>query len=184
MLDSAQLLQELAAIHMDLLGNKQLLSAYQDLATPGTSGGFTTSTGAIVRPWIDEPDGSVPFDEQFGIALPNPPPAAEAVVLTFQVPVGYDGVIKALSNNFLGGGFVDFSGQIQWRILADGRPIRNFSNILANKGTVAAGRIISPIRIYSGQVITYTVTHIANIGLIGQVVCSLTGYIYPTGKNN
>lgn len=183
MLDSAQQLQELAAIHMDLLGNKQLLSAYQDLATPGGSSPISGSLGAILRPWIDEPDGSVPFDEQFGVALPVAF-GVETVVLSFQVPIGYDGVIKAISNNFLGGGFVDFSGDIRWRILADGKPIRNFSNILANKGTIAAGRIISPIRVYSGQVINYIVNHIANVGLVGQVVCSLNGYIYPSGKSS
>ena len=183
MLDSTQQLQELAAIHMELLGGKQLLSAYQDLSTPGPGGSLTGTLGAVIRPWIDEPDGSVPFDEQFGIALPAVF-GVETVVLSFQVPIGYDGVIKAISNNFLGGGFVDFSGHIQWRILADGKPIRNFSNILANKGTIAAGRIISPIRVYSGQVINYTVNHLANVGLVGQVVCSLTGYIYPSGKNS
>lgn len=164
-------LQELAAIHQDLLGIRGMLSRLDPPTTPNT-------ITAISRPWIDEPDGSIPFDEQNGIALPAVG-AGETVVLAFIVPEGFNGVIKWLSNNFLGGGFVAFTGDIIWRILADNRPIRNFSNIQAEKGTTNIPREISPIRIYSGQTIQFMVNHVANAALAGQVVCSLVGYIYP-----
>jgi hypothetical protein len=178
-LTSSQSLQELAAMHQEVLGVKGFLFAYEQAAN---SGGFLSgANGIVLRPWIDEPEGSVPFDEQGGITLPAIGPGF-STVLSFQVPLGYDGVIKYLSNNFLGGGFVDFSGDIVWQILADNRPIRNFSNIRANKGTTGIPRPVSPIRIYSGQVISYVVNHFANIGLAGQVVVSLTGYLYPSGK--
>lgn len=169
-------LQELANIHQELIGSKGILAS--TFITPNP----TINPTDVLRPWIDEPGGSIPFDEQNGIALPAVG-AGASTVLSFQVPLGYDGVIKYISNNFLGGGFVDFSGDIQLQILADGRPIRNFSNILANKGTPGLQRPISPIRIYSGQIISYTVNHLANVGLAGNVVCSLTGYIYPSRQN-
>lgn len=178
-LTSSQSLQELAAMHQEVLGVRGFLFAYE---STNQGGGLAIgANGVVLRPWIDEPEGSVPFDEQDGITLPAVG-AGFATVLSFQMPLGYDGVIKFLSNNFLGGGFVDFSGDIIWAILADGRPIRNFSNIRANKGTVTIPRPISPIRVYSGQLIRYVVNHVANVGLAGQVICSLDGYLYPSGK--
>lgn len=131
----------------------------------------------VKRPWIDEPSGSNPFDEQYGIDLPAV--GISAIVLSYLVPDGYDGVIKYISNNVNFGGFVQFSGDIVWRLLINKRPVRNFSNVLATKGTIEQGRAISPLRIYSGNLVEWEVTHVANGVLAGQVICSFTGYIYP-----
>ena len=131
------------------------------------------------RPWIDEPDGSVPFDPQGGVAIGNPPPAAQQVVLSMLVPTGYDGVIKAISCN-TAFPFNDFSGDLVWRLLQNGRAVRNFDNILAQKGTVQQPRNISPIRIYSGDLVQFVVTHIANVALNGNIICTLGGYFYPS----
>lgn len=161
---------DLANMHLDLIGYRGMLAQANQGDVPG-------NTVIIKRPWIDEPEGSVPFDEQNGIALPALP--GDTVVMTFIVPNGYDGVIKWISNNFLGGGFVPFSGDIVWRIFADQKPVRNFQAIQSEKGTQFIPRSISPIRIYSGQTITYTVNHVANVALAGQVICSMVGYIYP-----
>jgi hypothetical protein len=138
----------------------------------------------VKRPWIDEPDGSLPFDPQNGIAIGLPPlPAATQVVLSMPVPVGYDGVIKYLSCN-TAFPFNDFSGDLVWQLRQNGRPIRNFDNILAQKGTTGIPRPISPIRIYSGDLIEWVVTHVANVGLNGFVICSLNGYFYPIQGNS
>jgi len=130
------------------------------------------------RPWIDEPSGSDPFDQQMGINLPVA--AGDTVVGSLFCPVGYDGVIKSVSNNVNFGGFVQFSGDIVWRLLIDGRPVRNFENILSEKGSITQPRTISPIRIYSGQTAQWIVNHVANGLLSGQVICSLGGYFYPS----
>lgn len=171
-------LQELAILHQAKLGDGGFFSQFSP-----DSGGVNPSFQGLPeytrRPWLDPPDGAVPFDEQDGIALPMVL-GVDTTVLTFQVPDGFDGVINGVSNNFLGGGFVAFTGDIIWRILADGKAIRNFQNIRAEKGTVQQTRSVSPIRIFSKQTITYVVDHIANPLLNGQVVCSLTGYYYPS----
>lgn len=130
-------------------------------------------------PWVDPPPGFVSFDPQSSIVLPAAA-AAETVVLTMDVPQGYDGVIKYISNNLTGGGFVQGSGDIVWRIREDGRPIRNFGNITSEKGSIARPRQVEGIRIYSAQRITYTVEHVANAALTGRTVCSLNGYFYPS----
>jgi hypothetical protein len=131
----------------------------------------------VKRPWIDEPDGSEPFDPQNGVAL-GVISANPQVILNLQVPTGSDGVIKFLSCNTTFP-FNDFSGDLQWQLRQNGRPIRNFDNILAQKGTIQIPRPISPIRIYSGDLIQWVVFHLANAGLNGNVVCSLNGYFYP-----
>ena len=133
----------------------------------------------IKRPWIDEPSGSVSFDEQGGVAL-GVVGAGPQIVLTVNVPRGFDGVIKNLSNNVNFGGFVQFSGDIVWRLKINGRPVKNYSNILAEKGTTQEPRAISPIRIYSGDIVTWEVEHVANVLLVGQIICSLGGYQYPS----
>lgn len=132
----------------------------------------------VKKPWIDEPDGSVPFDPQNGVALGAISAVIPQVILNMLVPVGFDGVIKRLSCNTVFP-FNNFSGDLQWQLRQNGRPIRNFDNILAQKGTIEIPREISPIRIYSGDLIQWVVFHLANVGLNGQVVCSLNGYFYP-----
>ena len=152
------------------------------------SAGTENENVVVKRPWLEPPEGYSPFDAQDGIDLPvvgaastTPLTSATgaAVVLTFVVDNGYDGVINFLSDNFLGGGFQDFSGDIIWQLYADSAPIRNFNNITAQKGTVEQPRTVSPIRIYSGQTISFVVIHAANVTLNGPVVCTLTGYTYP-----
>lgn len=133
----------------------------------------------VKRPWIDEPSGSVSFDQQGGVTLAAAPSAPQ-VVLEFDVPNGFDGVIKNLSCNVNFGGFVQFSGDLIWRLKQNGRPIKNYSNITAEKGTINEPRVISPIRIYSGDIITWEVEHPSNALLAGQIICSLGGYTYPS----
>lgn len=130
------------------------------------------------RPWIDEPDGSVPFDPQNGIALGGISAIVFQVIMSFQVPVGSDGVIKFLNCNTTFP-FNDFSGDLVWQLRQNGRPIRNFDNIRNQKGTVAIPRTISPIRIYSADLIEWVVFHLANAGLNGNIVCGINGYTYP-----
>ena len=130
------------------------------------------------RPWIDEPSGSIPFDEQGGVAVPAV--GSESIVLTFPVPSGYDGVVKRLSCNLTFCGFVEFSGDVVWRLEINGKAVRNFSKIQIEKGTIEIPREISPLRLYSGDIIKWWIFHAANAGLVGSTVCSLNGYIYPS----
>jgi hypothetical protein len=131
----------------------------------------------IKRPWLEPPEGYSSFDSQQGGALPIVGGLLTLVMLT--VDPGWDGVINFLSCNFVGGGFQDFSGSIVWSLYRNSSPIRNYNNITAQKGTVQQQRQISPIRIYSGDVITFQITHPNNVALNGNVVCSITGYTYP-----
>lgn len=170
-----QELTELVTIHQARLGDGGFFTSNPDTNAPPAGDGTIEISK---RPWLDPPLGFYPFDEQDGNDLPAIG-AGFVVVLSFKVPNGSDGVINYISNNFAAGGFTPFSGDIIWQILADGRAIRNFENIKAEKGTVEKGRKISPIRVYSNQLVQYTVKHVANVALAGQVICSCNGYYYP-----
>lgn len=132
------------------------------------------------KPWLYEPEGSVSYDDQNGIALPAGMPSGFTLVESFIVPQGYDGVIKRISCNFGGGGFEQFSGDIIWQLRINGKPVRNYNNIRAEKGTIYIPKEISPIRLYSNDLVEWYVNHIANVGLSGQIITSLSGYLYPS----
>lgn len=173
--DSGMVLNELAAAHA------RFLVGY-DLIGTGTGGGTSDSSGiptlTIRRPWLDPPDGYVPYDEQ---SVQDLPAVGGSVVLTtITVPDGMDGVINAISWNFVGGSFSQGSGDIVVQIRRNTAPIRNFQNILVEKGSVDIPRTISPIRVYSKDVIDIFVTHAANVALNGSVVGCLQGYFYPS----
>lgn len=127
-------------------------------------------------PWIVPPSGFLSFDENN--AIPVPAIGTTATILSFQVPDGFDGIIKRISQNYLGGGFSDGSGDLIWRITLDGRPVKNYSNMIVQLGATATPREISGIRIQSGQIVGYTVTHVNN-PLPDNTVATAGGWYYP-----
>lgn len=134
-------------------------------------------TNNVDRPWLNPSEGHLPFMERS--TVPMPAIGATSVVLQFVVPNGFDGTIKRLSNNYIGGGFVSGSGDLIWRILADGRAIKNFHNITSEFGNLSSPLDVDYIRIFSGQLIQFTVTHVANAALANSTTCHLAGYYYP-----
>ena len=129
-------------------------------------------------PWISPPHGSYPFFPK--TQVPVPAVGASSIALTMQVPNGQDGVIKKFSFNYIGGGFVNGSGDLVWRILIDGRAARNASNIQSEMGTQDAPfELTMPIRIYSGQTIQIQISHVANVTLNEDTLVMLEGYFYP-----
>ena len=177
----------LVAMH-DAIATSNVLASTN---TQGSTQGVPP-TLSIKRPWLEEPEGALSFDYQAGVTLPAVGAASTtnltsatgaAAVLNsdgpFIVPNGYDGVINQLSCNFNGAAFQDFSGDITWILFADSKPVNYYNNIVAQKGTVAQPRKISPLRLYSGVTYTWVVIHNSNGALNGQVVCTMTGYTYP-----
>jgi hypothetical protein len=134
-------------------------------------------TSGGMPPWVIPPAGADPFDAsnvvQIGVI------GTTTTILSLLVPYGYDGVIKRFYHNYLGSGLVDGNGDVIWRMLADGRPIKNFGNILTQMGSANTPRLTDGIRIFSGQLITYVIYHSANALLTDLVTSSLAGYFYP-----
>jgi len=171
-------LANLAAWHMQRIGNTGMLAAPPEGTSLLPLGSIPNPAATQRRVWLDEPPGSIPFDEQNTIPIPLTP-GVDVPVLTMVVPQGYDGVIKWISNNVNHEVPPFDAGELIWKIIINGRPVRNFGNILQQKGTIAQGREISPIRVFSGDVVVYTVQTAGIIGF-GETICSLTGYFYPS----
>jgi hypothetical protein len=109
-------------------------------------------------------------------------------VLTERVPYGYDGVIEDVVCEVVadaGTGFTEGSGDITWRLSADGRYLRDEGNL-----TITVGSLITPspvgrgmIRVFSGNLLKFDVVFAVgaevNINPQARIVCSITGWYYP-----
>jgi hypothetical protein len=173
-------LANLAMWHWERIGNTGMLAAPPEGAANLPMGMPANPVATSQRVWVNEPPGSVPFHEKGAINIAGAPtPGINQTVLMFRVPDGFDGVIKYISNNISDPGFVEGSGDLIWMITINGRPVRNFGNIVFQNGTTAQGLIVSPIRVFSGQTVAFTVQYAAG-AIAGQAICSLSGYYYPS----
>lgn len=171
-------LANLALWHMQRIGNTGMLAAPPEPVSLQPLGSMPNPASTQRRVWLDEPPGSVPFDEQNTIPIPSVP-NVDVPVLIMTVPQGYDGVIKWISNNVNHAVPAFDAGQLIWKIFINGRPARNFGDIRQEKGTISQGREISPLRIFSGNQVIYMVNSNGTI-TAGETICSLTGYFYPS----
>lgn len=135
-------------------------------------------------PWVDPPDNFEGFDLTAAIATPAVG-AGETRVLSYRVPRGFDGVVKGLVHNYIGGGFQQGAGGIIWRISIDGQWVRHYDAMLVTFGSVQYPRPISGIRIGENQLVEYWVNVAGGAGLVysaeTQIVCGISGWIYPRG---
>lgn len=114
--------------------------------------------------------------------------AADLTILSFTVPIGRNGVINKVANNFVGGGWTEGTGDIIWRILVDGAPppaANSYAAIPASLGSPANPTEISGFRIFENQVISVVVFNNGSgpnggVTPAGQLVgARLCGYLYP-----
>jgi hypothetical protein len=136
-------------------------------------------------PWVQPPEGSQNIIPGAAIALPIVG-AGETLVLSYISPAGWDSYLDKIRLQFLGQGFQDYSGDLIWRVLVDGRPVSpDFNATLTQLGS---GQIFlelkCPIRVKSQQILTGTIIHAGNIGLNGNVVVAFAGYRSPNLNAN
>jgi hypothetical protein len=108
-------------------------------------------------------------------------------ILSFKVPLGHNGIINKVACNFVGGGWVEGSGDVIWRILVDGTPppgATSYDSIVASLGSPASPVPISGFRIYENQtlmLVAFNNPAGPNGGVVvaGQRVgARLLGYLY------
>jgi hypothetical protein len=130
---------------------------------------------------VRAPANSIPFRKVAGI--PTPLPGPDTVVLDFQVPTGYDGLLTGCFNVYTGPGFGEGNGDIEWRILINKVYGVQLGQILVTLGSQASAYSIDGgIQIQSGQRIQYIV-NVPNLSggilpLNSQIVCGLEGLFY------
>lgn len=144
---------------------------------------FSGEQGA--RPWVEPPPGAITFNPDKAIPLPDPADT-DVVVLSFRVPLAYDGILLAQYHAYRGSGtFVEGSGDIIWRVRVNGRYLRDMGNMQVSIGSP---QTLSPcpggLWLHSGNLVEYVVSApngTGNLPLPGQgnILAGLHGWFFP-----
>lgn len=151
------------------------------------------SANPTYYPWAIIPPDGKSFDIVATIGMPAagggvaPSPGTETVVLTYKCPLGYNGIVYRISNNFLGPTFNPQLPSIVWRIrngpsISNSKFVDNYNNIVVEFGSTAFPREISGIFVKSGQTLLYTVQNgdpTLPVSPVTQTTCCLSGFIWP-----
>jgi hypothetical protein len=164
----------------------QELSPPSNITAPSTVGQQpSTPTIVLALPnWIFPSINSIAFDNAGDIILPAI--GVESPIFSFQVPKGFNGVMKEIGNAFIGAGFTDGSGQIVWRVLQNNQAMRGKENMQNSLGSVAQPSRIGGggfLRILENDIITMTVL---NVSIVpgGQLIAGrLSGWFYPKDED-
>jgi len=113
---------------------------------------------------------------------------SQVVIISFTVPIGRNGIINKVACNFVGGGWVEGTGDIIWRILVDGVPppgATSYDAVVASLGSPAQPVGIAGFRVFENQIVSLVAFN-NPAGPNGGVVVSgqrvggrLMGYLYP-----
>lgn len=137
------------------------------------------------------PSGSVAFNPSGQIVLPTTV-SGDNVILQFTVPVGYDGIILGQFHGYyktpfagiLPPSFIEGSGDIVWRLSANGRFLRDCGNMLFSLGTIRSqSPVAGGLQLRSQDIVKYLV-NVPNLsGNLapgqGSIVAGLHGYFWP-----
>ena len=134
-------------------------------------------------PWVKMPQQGKRFSYINSIPLPTSNYGVDQLVVSYRVPLGYDGVINYVVQNYSGQGFAE-SGDLTWRLQLNQRWVKNFGNTINQIGTLTSGPV-SPncnIILLSNQLVQYSVNVAASAAadlLGGRIVCATWGYFWP-----
>lgn len=172
--------QSLAIKYMESMRNAAQIGPAVSRVAPGD---VSPSAQVIQRPWVEMPAGGFSFSESNVASVILPAIGSEVVVVSFQVPGGYHGVITGIGNQFVGGGFTEGTGDLVWRIESDGAAIRGYGSILSSLGTTSApgNRSKNPIRVYEHQTVQLILSNVAVVVAGQPLLGLLEGYYYPVG---
>lgn len=136
---------------------------------------------------IAPPSGALPFNPYDIIGLPSPA-AGDTTIFSFKVPIGYDGVLLGHFHVFTGGGFIEGSGDLAWRIAVNDpspRFLRDCGDMLVTIGRIAFYQTIpGGLQLRSGNVVSYIVNAPNTTGSLPapgtpSIIAGMHGYFYP-----
>ncbi len=112
-----------------------MYSAAQFLMSQARAARQSRSAGAG-RSLLNFPDAESDWFDLYPAAFPAYPlPGAGPIdVLSFTVPTGSDGVIKKLAIVHIGGGVIDGTGNVVWRVLVNGAAVRGYQDATSQVG--------------------------------------------------
>jgi hypothetical protein len=134
------------------------------------------------------PADSQPFILRSNPPFPNyPAPAAAAsVILAITPNAGMLMVIQKLAVVHIGGGFVDGSGNIVWRVLQNGAPVKGLGNLQAQVGTLAQPNDLVLLAM-PGDILQITVEVPAGQAAMPggtSTAAAVHGFQYPVARAN
>jgi hypothetical protein len=112
-------------------------------------------------PWEDDfgalPEQSVPFNKTGAIVTPNSA-AGDVTVLSFRVPLGFDGLLTACYWGYTGTGFSQGSGDLIFRLQRNQVYLKDLSNVAY---TIGSSKLPAPMTqgalLLSGQLVSLIV---------------------------
>jgi hypothetical protein len=135
-------------------------------------------------PWTKMPPQGKRISPINSIPLPTSGYGTDQLVLSFRVPLGWDGVINYVVQTYTGQGFQEGSGDLTWRLQLNERWVKNLGNTTFQIGTLTQGPQ-SPnaqIIVQSNQLVQYFVNVAASAAanlMGGRIVCSAWGWQWP-----
>lgn len=143
-----------------------------------------TLPSGTLPPWVAMPSSGRRF-QQIG-SIPRPGvEGTDLLVTTFQVPIGFDGVIVSVVGMFTGAGFVEGSGDLHYRIEINRRWLKDYGDVQTTMGTVASPCMIyrGGVRLRTQEVVRYWVQlgagALGRLDPLGRIVCAFFGWFYP-----
>lgn len=135
------------------------------------------------EPFRDIPKEGREFHRASSTLLPEPG-SGDIQLLEFRVPTGYDGIIYAVLQQFAGGGFLEGSGDLLWRIQINRRWLKDMANMDTTLGDYTSYLHLDEyIRLNSQQVVRYYVNVAAGAGArldaTGRVIVGVQGWYFP-----
>jgi hypothetical protein len=114
--------------------------------------------------------------------VPLPAIGATSVVVSRKIPTGSNAMLNRLANEFVGGGFQQGAGGVQWFLYIDYNelvPAPNFNLITASLGSVNNPTILNGIRVKEGLTVALVVKNVSIVVAGQQIGGLLGGYDYP-----
>lgn len=156
------------------------------------------STPYRARPWVEQPDGGRAFSPIGTMLVSDFTLDTETIVLSIEIPFGYDGVINYAVANVLPSpsatsNFTEGSGQIIWRLTANdltdfgggaARHLRDWGNVTVSRGSMTDPSPIpnGGLRVYSRNLVKFTATLSSTTPSLNPgatILTSIMGWIYP-----
>jgi hypothetical protein len=133
--------------------------------------------------WVQAPPGSLLFRKTQAIPTPLAI-AGDVPVLQFEVPTGYDGVIRGQFHRYTGPGFREGNGDLEWRVKINRVYAKHLGDVKVSIGQVGQPMPIRDgIPLSSQQRIQYIVAAPNLSGGIlpvnSRIVCGLVGWFTP-----
>lgn len=129
------------------------------------------------------PEGNQPFNE-IGSVLGQGTAGTTPIILSFEMPDGYDGVIKWIILQYTGTNFINNSGTLIFALRINGLYIKGYHNIRSQFSGTSNGLEIDPgIAIKSGNLIEIicTVDPFFVPEGASEIIGGVSGYLYPNG---